>query len=163
MAGVVAAPGAGRVESLLLTVLPVTACSGGKGIDGKGVVDAALAGSGDADGAGDGGVGDGECRNGDMALLTTKLRVATLFKDFKYSDGLIRFSLADGDGNFGGMKGRAICLFIMVCILDGLDDSCVQLSSLLLPFCCNERNDSAISASDPAMSAGNDNGRFNLA
>ena len=76
--------------------------------------------------------------------------------DFRYSDGLINVSVSDGDGNFGGMKGRAICLLSKMCLL--LPPTWPLLTGFAA--CCwsaCKRKDS-INASP--MSAGRDIGRF---
>lgn len=89
-------------------------------------------------------------------------RTGILLIDFKYSEGLIKVSVSDGDGNLGGMKGRAICL---------LNKLCMPFVGplLLLPFemplpssvcnccSCSARKEAL---SDSLKSAGKDNGRF---
>lgn len=88
---------------------------------------------------------------------------AVIFIDFKYSDGLISVSVSEGDGNFGGMNGKAICLFNMMCLPDpsGPPPLKAELATWCWSeFCWSERNDSVIAS---PMSAGRDSGRFKRA
>lgn len=38
------------------------------------------------------------------------LLLGVMLIDFKYSEGLIRVSVSEGEGNLGGINGKAICL-----------------------------------------------------
>lgn len=75
--------------------------------------------------------------------------IGAMLIDFKYSEGLIKVSVSDGDGNLGGMKGRAKCLFNKL----GLLLACVTPP-------CSMFKCSAIAS---PMSAGSDSGRLRRA
>ena len=63
------------------------------------------------------------------------LRLGALLMDLRYSDGLMRVSVCDGAGNFGGMKGSAICLLSKLCLAAPL--SPFELSFMFSCCCCS--------------------------